>query len=245
MAERIAIAIAPTKERDFDDSQASELFKVKWNQVRMMKDRGYNTTSEDPLGKYRVSDFIKTYRGFAEQQKISFKDALKNVYTKDDGQTQTLVYYSETPKDAKGPKKVGFDQIKSIIEMMQGTNITHIILITETALTTEAAGAFRDIPLYRMEHFLYEEMTYYPLDHFLVSKHRLLSETEAADFLRDSNSQLTDLQAIAVDDRIARHLGAVPGQIFEITRENLSIDTLVDTYKSHRYVSHTSISLPK
>ncbi len=245
MTTTININVGPIRRDAYTDSQASELFRVKVNQIRMMKDRGYSTESEDPIMTYRVSDFINVYRSFAEETKISFKESLRRTYMRDNDQTSVLVYYPETPRDAKGVKKLGMDQMKSIIEMMTGSNIIHIILITETQLTPDAAGAFKEMPLYRMEHFLYEEMTYNPTDHFLTPKHKLLSDVEASDYLGRNQIKIANLPSMSVDDRIARYYGALPGEIFEIDRQNLSIDTLVDTYKAYRKVVHDGIVIPK
>ncbi len=235
----------PHKEEDFTDTQASELLRVKVNQVRIMRERGFDTTREDALANYRISDFINVYRNFSRQSNITFKEALRNTYIKPDGVTSVFVYYPETPKDAKGPKKINQDQIKNIITLMSQNNITHIILITETQLTPDAAKSFEDLPLYRMENFLYEELTYNPTDHYMVPTHRLMTVEEAKQFLQRNGLQITDIQAISYEDPISRYYGAIPGQMFEIERENLSIDTLVDTYTSHRYVTHNGLNLPK
>ena len=211
----------------------------------MLKDRGFDTTAEDPLANYRVSDFINVYLGFAQKNETTFKEALKNIYYKADGITSVFVYYPETPKDAKGIKRITQSQIENIINLMSQNNITHIILITETLLTPEAVKAFEDLPLYRMEKFLYDEMTYNVTDHHLVPIHRLLTAKEAKQFLQRNRMKITDLPSISYEDPISRYYGALPGQTFEITRENLSIDTLVDSYIAHRYVGHNGLNLPK
>lgn len=237
------INIKTSLDQEYDGSQALELFKVKKKQIIMMGDRGFDISKEKPLLNYRISDFISVYRNIAEQRKASFKEALNNLYTREDG-ISIYVFYPETPKGSSGPKKISQDQIKNIIKFMTDNEIINIILITETTLSPDAIKAFENIPSRRMENFLYEEMTYNPTEHYLVPKHTLLTDEEAKNFLQRNKLNLKDLPKISYEDPITRYYGAVPGQIFKIDRENLSIDTLINSYSEFRQVVHTGLDLP-
>lgn len=237
--------VKPISESDYQDSHASELFKVKRNQIIMLKDRGFDVSTELPLLNYRISDFIKFYKEISNNKKASFKVSLGNVYVNLFTGKVIYVYYPETPKDTTVAKKINHDQITEIIKFMSVNNLYHIILISETPLTPDAVKSFEDAPSLRMESFLYDELTYNRNDHFLVPKHVLLTPNEASEYLKKNKLNISNLEAISYLDPISRWYGAVPGQIFRIYRENLSVPSLIDNYVTHRQVTHTGLDLKK
>ncbi|AKG91632.1 DNA-directed RNA polymerase, subunit H, RpoH/RPB5 [Geoglobus ahangari] len=69
-------------------------------------------------------------------------------------------------------------------------------------------------------------------DHILVPKHELLSEEEAKEVLETLGIRKEDLPKIRADDPIAKEIGAKPGDIVRIIRE----DELVGRSVAYRLV---------
>lgn len=69
-------------------------------------------------------------------------------------------------------------------------------------------------------------------DHILVPKHELLSEEEAKELLETLGIRKEDLPKIRADDPIAKEIGAKPGDIVRIIRE----DKLVGKSVAYRLV---------
>ena len=57
-------------------------------------------------------------------------------------------------------------------------------------------------------------------DHILVPKHELLSEEEAKELLKILGIKKEDLPKMKADDPIAKEIGAKPGDIVRIIRED-------------------------
>ncbi|WP_457591654.1 DNA-directed RNA polymerase subunit H [Geoglobus sp.] len=69
-------------------------------------------------------------------------------------------------------------------------------------------------------------------DHILVPKHELLSEEEAKELLETLGVRKEDLPKMRADDPIAKEIGAKPGDIVRIVRE----DKLVGKSVAYRLV---------
>ncbi len=69
-------------------------------------------------------------------------------------------------------------------------------------------------------------------DHVLVPKHELLSEEEARELLETLGIRKEELPKIRADDPIAKEIGAKPGDIVRIIRE----DELVGKSVAYRLV---------
>ena len=82
--------------------------------------------------------------------------------------------------------------------------------------------------------FPIQDLTFRPIDNYLVPKHVLLTSAERAETFKDQD--LTKLPLISVSDPIARYYGAVPGQVFKIYRKDLTGSSLVSESIFYRVV---------
>ncbi len=231
------------------DTQRSLLFKVKKTQLEMLSDRGYDISSEIDVLDLDVDSFVTRYEDEAKNRerslgrKVSFKDALGNHYRHRTEEEFLYVLYLETPKGEGKTGTIGKTQAKEILSFMSDSRSRQVILITEVNLSPHAARAFRGAPIYKIEHFLYDELTYNLTHHYLVPKHIPLSEEEGRRFLARSKLKFSQIPKLSIDDPVVRYYGLHVGTIVKVGRENNSVDTLVDAYPMYRGVAN--ISFPK
>ncbi len=250
----------------YENTTRSTLFKVKKNQIQMMIDRGYDVGDEAYLMDYDIGSFISAYEQSAVDNNTTFRAMLGNMYereTSDPIDNHVYVMFLETPTETG---QIGKPQITQVIDYVRSLEgITHIMLITEVGLSPDAKNTFAKLPLYNVEHFLYEEMAYNPTKHYLVPKHRIMTAEESRAFLHgwpDSTPESMDpasreanrprrlldlgkLPWISMEDPISRYYGGRPGHIMQISRNDLSGQTMVTETISYRAVVDRPLSKVK
>jgi len=161
-----------------------------------------------------------------------------------------LVYFAENGDQ----KTVPLVEIRFFVSLSLEQQCRSAILVSKTPLSTEASKEISSIRVPRertplniadsissfsdcfIQTFLDDELTYTPEDHIYVPKHRIMEVQEAADFLSQNRLKLSQLPQIAIDDPVVKRLGALPGEIIEIRRENLIPDTFLDQELCYRVV---------
>lgn len=241
----------------WNNTIASQLFKVKITQLEMLRDRGYDISQELPLFNYRVSDFATYYENLARAQNTTPKRVLSKNYYRPVDTTNSIipnppnnvpnnvpnemsmvyVYYPETPEDRK---EFNTSAINEIIALMESNQIKHIILILETGVGNAALKKLNDYPSLKFEIFLYEDLTYNCTKHFLVPKHTLLTKGETMGMLKRNNLKIMELPKIYLNDPIAKYYGANPGHVFRIVRPALFVPTLIKDQIYYRLVLSTN-----
>jgi DNA-directed RNA polymerase I, II, and III subunit RPABC1 len=228
------------------NSAPSNLFKVKKNQLKMIRKRGYDISAEEHMLSMTISQFIEEQSSLAKESGNTLKSTLNALYINNEGEL-IYVYYADTIQNSK---QFGVSQILEILVKIdeyknQGYNINNIIIITELPLSSGATSELEKMPAYNIEVFLNSELAYDPTEHYLVPNHRIMSKDEARQFLRKNKLKFNQLPLISKRDPIARYYGARVGQIMEISRINLSSETIVDEYLTYRAVRDVPFSTIK
>ena len=233
----------------YDQSVIQQMFKVKKTLAEMLRDRGYNITNDGWLlnKDIEVPDFIRHYERISGHGSGTFKEALSSTYDKDDdptGKFSLRVFFPETPM--KGGKKatIGKDRIDRILKHMTENAITKVIVVTETALSSQAGGQLTNFPAWTLEHFMYKELTYNLTEHFLAPKHRLMSLDEITRFLGENDLDTENLPIMSFQDPMARYYGAKPGDLFEIERFDILGASMVSNSVAHRAVREIPLEMP-
>lgn len=211
-----------------------KLFQIKKTQIEMLQDRGYDVSRELPILDMTVAVFIQLYSDYTTTNRVSIREALRQIYQSPTG-SSILVYYLES----QDGKKIGTELANIFLTYLKASNVRHVILITDTALGSHAQDQFKNLPLYRIEHFLETEMMYNPKKHFLVPRHELMTEEEAKEFYETNRFKPSQLPNMFVTDRMARYYGAIPGQTFRIHQKSMVNDSMIDNSISYRYVTAT------
>jgi DNA-directed RNA polymerase subunit H (RpoH/RPB5) len=241
---------------DYKGSLHNQLYKVKLNQLKMLKDRGYDV--DDELNEISDIQYFQSYYNDIKREmqtepnkQITFKDALSRVYEYlGDGRNvgdsfnnkRILVQYIDTPVDGDSKKSIKTTQIRDLLlENVKKSNVECIMIITETQLTNGALKGL-DLPSYTIETFTYNQLSYNPNDHVYVPKHTLLTESETKKLFESRKLKASTLPKIASDDPITRYFGAIPGQVFKIERINYEAETLIRKSIFYRIVSNDKIT---
>lgn len=197
--------------------------RVKRNQIRMMKERGYIIPPIE--------------EAFLKGEPPGTLPDLQTLYSKPNADPFIVVLY--IPLDRKNPRipaTINKDTLESVLNPVVnqfGNTLKHIILIGDPP------NAKADIQLMDMiqrkaltiERFSYENLSIVPVDHVSVPKHRLLTFTEAQKLSADLKTSLTRMPRIKTSDPIAKWYGAKRGDIFEITSRSVMTDGIIPTYR--------------
>jgi DNA-directed RNA polymerase I, II, and III subunit RPABC1 len=224
------------------NTEASKLFKIKRTQVEMVRDRGYDISEEEWIIKTTVDEFFKVYGVLddaARYEKLSY------TYNNSQGK-QLHVFYPILTTN----KYLTSSEISSILTIIK--TIRDIIIISETYYTADlnkqlnqlqAKNLYENIEnILNIQHFLYDELLFNITHHNLVSKHVILSDTEAQnDVLKYTT--FDKLPEISIDDPVSKYFNAKIGQIIEITVNNVNpfSDNITDNYLFYRAVTDTKV----
>jgi hypothetical protein len=168
---------------------------------------------------------------------------LNQIYTRTTGdqiQKIYVYYFYNTETKKKDEAKLRIADVVTKISSVQKDepDVKDILFIAEIKLNTLM---IEDIKKYKekmkIEIFMGDHLLFNLTKHFLVPKHHLMTDQEQKEFLKDKEIGLVDrLPKIYDNDPVSRYYGAKVGQIFRITRESLSDDTMVKTSEFYRYV---------
>ena len=202
------------------------LLKLKKNEIRMMGERGYDITNEAPLLSYEAANvqvFIDYYKQVAHMNGISFVQALGNFYQRPDSYVGQDTGPLLTVWMDKEGNTISKGRVQALIDTLLSPDyaiIRKVLLVIATPLSSAAKGLLDQLATYRVEIFDFSDLSYVPIDNYLVPKHTLLTAEERTAFLKKLGS--SSMPIISLYDPIARYYGALPGQIFKIERIDLS-----------------------
>lgn len=215
----------------YADSLLSLLHKVKINQIKMLAARGYNVSDEIALLTSNVFEFKIAYTQIAQQNNYPFRVSLSNSYVNDENKL-IYVYY---PNQSDSSKQLGINNITDLINLLQKNGqIKNVIIISENNLSSGAKEALDKLSIYRIETFLYDDLSHNPVEHYLVPYHELLNDEQASTYLNKNKIRFNQLPEISLYDPIIRYYGGIVGQIVRIHRINISYDGLVKKIIVHR-----------
>ncbi len=211
------------------DKLINYLLRVKRNQIRMMRERGYPELKQDSIYKNMTSTKFKTY---TQSLKVSIAENMSGLYTlKIDKMyhgfgSDLYVKYIEWPVDKKTGriKKDSSSTIKKIIQEVDskyGSDVRHIMLITLKGLSPNGKILFEGIKEYWFEILTHIELSKVPIDHIFSSEYKALTESEFEKIRVENNMSIDKLPKLDSEDPIARYYGARPGDKFEIKNKNV------------------------
>lgn len=205
------------------------LLRVKRNQVRMMKERGY---PELPRDKIYIDMDSNKYKTHIQSLKVSMADDMSGLYQlkKDRMEhgfgTGLYVKYMEWPIDKKTGriKKDSSATIKKIIRHVNetyGPDVRHIMLITLKGLSPNGKILFDGIKGYWFEIFTHMELSVVPIDHIFASEYTALTKDEFDKVLIENDLDIDKIPKIILNDVITRYYGARVGDKFKIKNKNV------------------------
>jgi len=214
------------------------LYRVKLNQIRMLRKRGYDVTEELPLLFYSADKFASYLTSKQKQTGKHPFSILSNLYNK--GNEYLYVFYSPDIGSSTGKSSVA-ELINFLnLERERYPGLENAIIISERNLSPEAKSLISKVPLYFIQSFTYSELSWNKTEHVLVDPHTLLTKEEVEIFLRENPLIKLEKMPLMVDsDPMAKYLGARPGDVVKITRRINFYVSSVDKAIAYRLVKKT------
>ena|SRR3990167_619827 len=204
------------------------LLRVKYHQLLMLRDRGYDIKS-DPnynLVTYQFSQ-LDAAVPYYEELKEDLRKHFSQEYRHEATGHKCFVQYWAEPGNS-----VSKSVISDLAEYAYNHKVTKAILISDKKLSPPANAQLGELASL-LTHFLESALTYNPLGAAIVPTHRLLSEREAAQIFDGSTITKGNLPLIHTTDPPIKWLDGQPGQVVEIKRRVFGVqstmcpDTLV------------------
>lgn len=208
-------------EKAFFQTQVTKLLRIKRTQIEMIQDRGYDIGLDK---EYLTMTYIQFYDKFKDFSIYELFSSLSKIYY---NERQTISVFYSIPTN----KHLSAADIMPIFESIEKTsNMKKFIVISENSPSPELKKQIANLEsknLYgsldnsiRIQIFMYNELILNPTKHFLVPKHRIMSEDEVKELLK--YVRIEDLARLSDTDIQVRYLGAERLSILEILREDLN-----------------------
>lgn len=202
-----------------------EILKKLWKSrniiLEVLLDRGYPV--ED-------SDYVE-YDDFVEKTKTKNEDeVLKSM----------MIEYERTSSDKiivvwlyESSTKV----IRDIRADMASSSVKRAIIVTNDKLSSTSKGYIASLVLKNIliNVYPFEETQYNIMKHELVPKHRICSISEKRKTLESYSVDEDQIPYIKLSDPAVRHIGAIQGQLIEITRKS-------DTQEGMEHVTYRMVA---
>lgn len=207
------------------------LLTAKKNQIKMLSARGYSiSAAEMQLLNMDLQTFVATY-GDREGKLTKVIEKLHQQYvSQTDPNKAAIVFYAR-----KGKAQIGVEEIRPLLLLYQNKNYSEVILVVDGVLSTTARqnlAVISNIQIFHLEN----DLSYVPIDHVLVDKHRLLSQDEVNRLVADSNTPPNKFPTINNTDAIVRYYGWPIGGVVQIIRDDSQISLLNPISVQYRYI---------
>jgi DNA-directed RNA polymerase subunit H (RpoH/RPB5) len=221
-----AVALAPARYPAMNDNFVfiDNVYRSRLTLLDILRERGYDVTKYERFSPAEATAAASSFTG------LSF-----HVTKRDDATKECHIRYENiSPHRLKSGDY--FTQLvpdedcdRVEIIMMMSVNVTdahHGIALKEYMRTKEEPNekGVKERRKLRVSFFSIETLVVNPMRHVLVPKHRLVPEEQHKELLErmyiTSKSKMPEIKFHA--DPIARCIGAVPGDIVEITRPSAS-----------------------
>jgi len=195
------------------------LYTVKKNQTKMLIRRGYNVPDSAILD-MSFDEFKNHYMNLLKEQQKTEEDICSVLNMEVEEPNKVFVWYIHTQG-----KDVPIEDVRIFLDYITGkdgnTIYKHSILISNQKLGSKPSQTLEAMPLFEIEHFTYDELSYDPTDHFLASKHTKLSTDESKQFFKDNKILPEQLPTMYVTDPISKYYNYHIGDIIFIERHSL------------------------
>jgi len=215
-----------------------KLFDIKKTQLEMVKDRGYNLSSdEEEILKMDFSKFETYYRELGEKKKVLNRTLLNRFYDMkkgDDIVKRLLVFYGS--KTEQQQKQIPANVVREFVKLIQDYGVTEAVLIVDLNLSSTGEGILSKITSVRWQIFNDKELEFNPTKHIDVPKHELLSPEEQRNKLLSLRTTISNLTLINVNDPVIKYYNWATGGIVKIYRNDQEIGILSEKSITYRVI---------
>lgn len=199
--------------------------KLKRNQIKMVKARGYDVSSEEWILDEKLNG-------------KKFKEKLSNKYDKSYNIRRLLFSeYSKNEKHLfvffvgleKNSKQIKIESLTPFIDKLTRDQVKkNGLLIINADLSPSAANLLANVTESCFQVIKEDALEYNIIEHMDVPKHELLTNEETDTIKKSMCINGKSLPIIHHDDPISAYYNFLPGQFIKITT-NINIDTLLHT----------------
>lgn len=211
------------------DDPIYELFSIKQNQIKMVRDRGYDITSEAPILNYTIDQF-KTYLA-------NDKGKLQNItYVHKTTGQNLLVFYGEKEKT-----EIGVALINIFVTLYFAKLASMAVLIVDANLSSAARKKLEDQDknIFKYQTFHMSDLVYSPIEYINTPVHELLTDGEATTLLHESKTTKSRLNIIKVTDPVVKYYDWPVGGIVRIRRYDTNVNLLTPHSINYRVIIQT------
>lgn len=218
-----------------DYSIYQKLFLIKQNSLKLLRYRNFDISRESSILTIDFLTFIKTYLNFSFKKNKTIDDSLTQIYNNNNDINNKLLVYFGTNFNKNKKLSFSVDNLNLFFDYIKRLNIINSILIIDNKLTSKASEIIKNSLNLNIQIFNIDELSYYPLDHYLVPKHTILCENQIKDLIKSNNLNLNNLPFILSNDPIIKFIGASVGDIILIKRINF-LKSLTHSFNIYRLV---------
>lgn len=206
----------------------AHLLRIKQNQIRMIKARGYDVSHDEWMFDVNFDEFkeklIKQYGKYPLRKLLFSEYELKN---KKEGDKTLFVYFV----GLQDGKQIKLEAIDPFIFKMTEEDKDGILIINST-LSPPVLKRLSIITESKYQIFQEYEFEFDLINHIMVPKHELMTPSEVSKFKKNAKIKPKSLPQIPQDDIIVRYYNFPVGSYIKITSES-EIDTLCDITYEH------------
>ena len=194
------------------------LFNIKRNQLKMIKNRGYNIDAEEWILDDNLTShmFIKKLISiYGETAPNQYRNLLTSIYKHDENK-KIIVSFVGIAEFSN--KQISIDSIEKIIESMI-TNDTDCLIIINATLSSAANNRLNCITESKIQILNEDELLFNLIDHIFVPKYELLTKEEAAKLTSSLTFNKKVYPILLSSDPIYRYYNYNSGDIIKIYEE--------------------------
>ena len=224
---------------DYEDSTKIAvhiLLRIRNNISKMLKIRGYQNEEKNQdnlISKMTPNEFEKYLIQRSDMVETFSLGSINAFYTRNGDLADRIWIYFPPIKlnQTRGIEKPGVEFTKNLISSMKSNKVNHVIFITKFKMTPKAFKRSKNEEKpYKIEQFLYDDLSYDATDHILVGQNFLMNENQKHNFLTKSGYHMKQLPIITLFDIQARWMGATENDITRTNRKTFELITGGEVY---------------
>jgi DNA-directed RNA polymerase subunit H (RpoH/RPB5) len=186
-----------------------------------------------------VEEFNKAHPG-----KKTIRKALSGTFRNAQDNSFVYIYYPETSDGPQSTSNIEIKYVADILEPLLTTDraVRQIIIIGELKLSPTGVTEFDKYKAFNFNFFRYDQLTYLPSEHYMTSKHILMTKAEIKSELTDNGVKLSDIKMIAYDDPVVLERNFKIGSVLRIERRNRTYSHIAPTTFDYRRVVRRSVN---
>lgn len=200
---------------------------------QMLHDRGYDLSDKE-------LDYANlTNEQLLQQRDIHIPDEINTVYYhKDDRDKNLIIIYAKYSVDEDGKVKVNEQAVLKIVGQYYLDNYRNFIIVYPMNVKNATIRTYKSFVGLEVQIFSYGQLKTNVTHHCFQPKFKLMSKEQFNDLGTDEPSYR--LPGMDLYDPVAKYYGAKEGDIFEIHRVAIGIDSLVA-----RDIAYRQVRIPK